>query len=334
MKNIKELETPKATLESFLNNRGNFSILVIGERGSGKTSLIKEIVFQNEDKKKLIQASCASFSEELAESELFGHTKGAFTGAMDKHTGLFGEAAGGTLLLDEIHHLNDRVRAKLLTALQTESSGENQGAFPYRPVGSTEVAHARFQPIFASNRPIHELRNQTKLIDFYDRIAQLVVEIPPLRKFSAESKIIAFDNIWERMQFGNGNNPSKQPQFVEWFNQLNLMGNFRDAEIIAILWKVYNSSSEPILSFEDTIKRVKRDFEIFHEQRSEPSRSELDWTLPIKVLEQDLQYRYACEIMKTTEYKSADQGAKVGSTGVTKKTIQKYYSNGGLNTSN
>lgn len=327
MKNIKELEMPKATLKAFIANRGNFSILVLGERGSGKTSLIKELVSQKEDKDKLIQASCASFSEELAESELFGHKKGAFTGATMDHKGLFEEADKGTLLLDEIHHLNDRVRAKLLTALQTESSGENQGAFPYRPVGSIKTKHSRFQPIFASNRPIHELRKQTELIDFYDRIAQLVVEIPPTRNFSEKSKIIAFEEIWERMDFQH-DSPSSNKEFKEWFTQLRLMGNFRDVEIIAILWDTYYLSQRPPLSSEDIFKHVKSDFEHFHGQHTEPSISDVDWTQPIKNLEQDLRYQYACEIMKTQDYKKADQGSKVGNTGVTKKTIQKYYKEG------
>lgn len=327
MKNIEELKIPRSTLESFLNNRGNFSILVIGERGSGKTSLIKELVAQSEDKTNLIQASCASFSEELAESELFGHKKGAFTGATKDYKGLFKDADGGTLLLDEIHHLNDRVRAKLLTALQTESSGKNQGAFPYRSLGSTDVEFARFQPIFASNRPIHELRRQTELIDFYDRIAQLVVEIPPLRKFSKASKIHAFENIWGRMQFKQSS-PTDQSEFCDWLNQLNLMGNFRDAEIIAILWHNYSISITPKDCFEHTFKRVQKDFERFHEQRTESSESELDCNQPIRILRQQLHFRYATEIMKTPEYKSAKQGDVVGNSEVIKKTIEKYYRHG------
>lgn len=330
MLDIEELESPNATLKSFLNNRGNFSILVIGERGSGKTSLIKKLVSQ--DKKKLIQASCASFSEELAESELFGHKKGAFTGATEDHQGLFGHADGGTLLLDEIHHLNDRVRAKLLTALQTESSGKLRGAFPYRSLGSSEIKYARFQPVFASNRSIHELRKQTELIDFYDRIAQLVVEIPPLRSFSQESKIIAFENIWKCMEF-KYDSPSNNIEFKKWFTQLSLMGNFRDVEIIAILWNTYYLSQEEPPPFEEVFKRVKRDFESFHEQHAELSKSDLEWTQPIKVLEQNLHYRYACEIIKTYEYKVAKQYDQVGTTGVTKKTIQKYLKNSPLRSS-
>lgn len=113
-------------------------------------------------------------SADLVSSELFGHVKGAFTGALSDRPGLIAEAEGGTLFLDEIDELPQAVQVSLLGVLQERV---------YRPVGSDRMKTARFRLICATNRPVDEsLSNGRLRPDFFHRVAHLQIELPPLRE--------------------------------------------------------------------------------------------------------------------------------------------------------
>lgn len=222
----------KEQLEYFLLNPGRFSILIIGERGVGKTQLIQEL---SEGKEKVIVANCASFSDDtMAESELFGHKKGAFTGANENKKGLFEEANEGVLFLDEVHNLSKRVQEKLMTALQTESSGKNKGKFSIRRLGETTSHHVAVRPVFASNLVIEELKKKL-LPDLYDRISQLVIEIPSIQESKLNLKD-EFYTVWNRMLFEDENNVPQLKFFYTWLNKIKLDGNYRTLQSIAINW--------------------------------------------------------------------------------------------------
>lgn len=221
-------------LGCYLNNPANaFSILILGERGTGKTRGVKKIA--EELKKKVVVINCASFSDDtMAESELFGHKKGAFTGAIEEKAGLFEEAKNGILFFDEIHNLSSRVQEKLMTALQTESSGVNKGKFCIRRLGDNKDNHVEFRPVFASNLTLPELKEKI-LPDFYDRISQLVLEFPSIH----QSKLNVndeFKKVWEEMQFQEHNTPPRLKKFRNWLNRIPLEGNYRTLQSIAINW--------------------------------------------------------------------------------------------------
>lgn len=240
-------------LKYYLKNPGNFAVLVLGERGSGKTKWITEFLDDN-----LVMANCASFADDImAESELFGYTKGAFTGADKDTTGLFHQAKDKTLFLDEIHNLSTKVQAKLMTALQTN----NKGQFSIRKLGGSKTENIIFRPVFASNKPIHELR-KILLPDFYDRISQLVVEIPAIRKGKSSEIYKAFKEVWERMKFQTHNTIPNIPLFKKWLDRINLEGNYRTLQQIAINWHqarmIYDKEEEQVF------EHVKRTFSEFH----------------------------------------------------------------------
>lgn len=247
-------------LENYLRNPGRFSVLILGERGVGKTKLV-----QDKCKEELVIANCASFADDtMAESELFGYKKGAFTDAKEDKLGLFEKANNGTLFFDEVHNLSPRVQEKLMTALQTESKEPNKGKFRIRKLGDTKSHYVTVRPVFASNLPLKQLRKKL-MPDLYDRISQLVIEIPNIH----ESKVkvsVAFKDVWKAMQFVEHPEMPKHLDFERWLNGIHLEGNYRTLQNIAINWhqgRLMNLKEEKVFDF------VRNQIEQFHNTDSE-----------------------------------------------------------------
>ena len=151
------------------------NVLITGESGTGKELVAKAIHHNSARKGRMfIPVNCAAIPETLLESELFGHVKGAFTGASSDKPGLFEEAHGGTLLLDEISDLHVTLQAKLLRVLQ-----DNE----VRRVGSTRTIRVDTRVIVSSNVDLLQLvREHQFREDLYYRLNVLRVHIPPLRE--------------------------------------------------------------------------------------------------------------------------------------------------------
>lgn len=153
---------------------GSSSILITGETGSGK-SLLARFIHENGPHKgqPFVQLNCAAVPAALAESELFGVRKGAFTGAGEQREGLFVAAGKGTLFLDELGELSPEIQAKLLQVLETGM---------VRPLGGTKEVRTQARVIAATNRSPEELlRNGSLRPDLYYRINVVRLELPPLR---------------------------------------------------------------------------------------------------------------------------------------------------------
>ncbi len=151
------------------------TVLLTGETGTGKTLLARYIHHHGPRRDSIfIEQNCSSLSEALLESELFGHRRGAFTGAVRDHKGLFETANGGTLLLDEISEMSPALQAKLLQVLQ-------DGRF--RRVGESNYQHADVRIIVATNRDLEqEVRAGRFRADLYYRINVFPIHMPPLRE--------------------------------------------------------------------------------------------------------------------------------------------------------
>jgi two-component system response regulator HydG len=151
------------------------TILVLGETGVGKELAAHAIHAQSDRKAKpFVTVNCGALPDTLLESELFGHEKGAFTGAVSARPGLFRVANGGVLFLDEIGDLSMPLQVKLLRALQEKE---------IRPVGGDRLQTVDVRVVAATNRDLGELVSQGKFrSDLYYRLAVIPLEIPPLRE--------------------------------------------------------------------------------------------------------------------------------------------------------
>lgn len=155
-------------------SRTDISVLITGETGTGKTRIAR-LIHEKSDRRThpFVSVNCASVPEQLLESELFGHSRGSFTGAVTSHIGLFEKADKGTIFLDEIDTLSSGMQAKLLSVLQERT---------IRPVGSNKSKSIDVRVVSASNQDIGSLiKREAFRSDLYFRINGIRLHLPALR---------------------------------------------------------------------------------------------------------------------------------------------------------
>ncbi|MEK6278734.1 MAG: sigma-54 dependent transcriptional regulator [Acidobacteriota bacterium] len=177
----KVMQTIYETIESVAKSDAN--VLIVGESGTGKELIANAIHYQSlRSKKQFIKVNCAALPKELIESELFGHTKGAFTGAHADKEGLVQHAAGGSLMLDEIAEMPVELQPKLLRVLQERS---------YRKIGSEKTYAVDFRLISSTNRPPADaIRDGLLRDDLFYRISTITIHVPPLRDRSEDIQLL------------------------------------------------------------------------------------------------------------------------------------------------
>lgn len=186
-------------LELFANV--SVPVLIMGETGTGKNLCARALARISGMKNELLSVNCASLSESLILSELFGHRKGAFTGAVHRHTGLFARADGGMLFLDEIGELPMRAQAKLLRVLET-------GRF--RPVGAEREKQSEFRLIVATNANLEELVSEKKFRrDLHHRLGAARIQMPPLRTRQEDISLLAACFVERFRALNNGRTPKR-----------------------------------------------------------------------------------------------------------------------------
>jgi DNA-binding NtrC family response regulator len=196
------------------------SVLLCGETGTGKDLLARAIHYAGPRREgPFVQINCTALPETLAEAELFGHVKGAFTDARGEKRGLFEVADGGTLFLDEVGHMRPALQAKLLGVLESRS---------VRPIGSTAERKINVHVIAASNRDLEAaIREQEFREDLYHRLRVLTIHLPPLRSRGGDIRLLAEHFIaLYAARFGL---PRKQlsAQAVECLQEYHWPGNVR-----------------------------------------------------------------------------------------------------------
>jgi DNA-binding NtrC family response regulator len=199
------------------------SVLITGESGTGKEVLARYLhVRSNRAKRPFISVNCAAIPETLLESELFGHEKGAFTGAIARRVGKFEEADGGTLLLDEISEMEPRLQAKLLRAIQERVIDR---------VGGTRPVQVDIRILATSNRNLADaVREGTFREDLLFRLNVVNLKIPPLRERPAD--VIELAQYFVK-KYADGNGVPVRPISAEARRTLMINrwpGNVRELE--------------------------------------------------------------------------------------------------------
>ncbi len=163
--------------------KSNSTVMIRGESGTGKELIARAIHKNSLRSNEIFQAvNCAAINENLLESELFGHEKGSFTGAVADKKGLFEIADGGTLFLDEIGELDISLQAKLLRALQEKQ---------IRRVGGTKEINTDVRVVAATNRDLLKMVEEQRFReDLYYRLNVLSIEVPPLRERRSDTELL------------------------------------------------------------------------------------------------------------------------------------------------
>ncbi len=196
-------------------------ILVTGESGTGKELIARAIHRASPRRDKpFVAINCSAMAENLLESELFGHEKGAFTGAHRSHKGLFQAAHGGTLLLDEIGDMPMRLQVKLLRVLQEQQ---------VRPVGATDAVQVDTRVISATHRDLKDLMVAGSFReDLYYRLNVVNIHLPPLRSRREDVPLLV-DHFLEQISAESGQDRKVYaPEAVELLVANDWPGNVRE----------------------------------------------------------------------------------------------------------
>ncbi|MDH5479142.1 MAG: sigma 54-interacting transcriptional regulator [Nitrosomonas sp.] len=269
----KEIITQSAVMEDVLGkadlvSRGDASVLLYGESGVGKELFARAIhSASSRANKSFVAVNCAAISEQLLESELFGHVKGAFTGAIRNHQGLFQLAEGGTLFLDEIGDMPLLLQVKLLRALQEKQ---------IRPVGSAHSVDIDVRIISATHRNLTaEIANGNFREDLYYRLDVVSLKIPALSQRREDIPLLAnyflqlFAKRYQRDIHGFSPDAMQILVSASWPGNVRQLMNIVEQCVVlsaaslvspALIHDAMHMKTMELTSFEEAKKQFERDY--------------------------------------------------------------------------
>jgi DNA-binding NtrC family response regulator len=274
--------------------RSDSPVLVSGESGTGKELVARALHRLSERAGgPLVDINCAAIAETLMESELFGHEKGAFTGAMTRKSGLFELAAGGTLFMDEIGELDPRLQGKLLRALET-------GTF-YR-VGGTQKVQVDVRIVAATNRDLAKAVAEGSFRgDLFYRINTISLALPPLRERAVDIPALAEHFL---RYYGGPMAPRLAPDAVEALVAYGWPGNIRELRNVM--------ERAVLLASGGTITAADLPFNPL------PGMPRMVDDAPVAVSLADLERRHIAQVLHQTSW---HQGRAAGLLGISTKTL-------------
>jgi len=223
-------------------------VLITGETGVGKTLFAKALHDESKCNGELVTVSIAGLDDNMISDTLFGHTKGAFTGAVSSRCGVVEEASNGTLFIDEIGDLNMPSQVKLLRLLQQRE---------YLPLGSDKVKTSSARVVLATHRDLHELQRDKKFRnDLYYRIATHHINIPPLRDRSDDIVLLLKSFIKAAAKELKKKEPHYPDELITLLKSYHFPGNIRELE--AMVYDAVSSHESRTLSTKVFAAHIKR----------------------------------------------------------------------------
>jgi DNA-binding NtrC family response regulator len=275
------------------------TVLMTGESGTGKSMIAHAIHRAGPRRDKpFVEISCGSIPDTLLESELFGHVKGAFTGAHADKTGRFLAANTGTIFLDEINSASPGMQLKLLRIIQERR---------FEPVGSTQTAEVDVRIILASNQPLEELVTEGKFRhDLYYRINVVSIDLPPLRERTSDIPALAEHFLRLHAAELGKQIAGFSAEALERLKQYRYPGNIR--ELQNIVERAAVLSSRPTIGVDDLPPRVAQDV---IESPSGPGAPEAPWSpMPLEQALREPERRIILKALKANHWnrqKTAEQ---------------------------
>ncbi|HTV54423.1 MAG TPA: sigma-54 dependent transcriptional regulator, partial [Terriglobia bacterium] len=225
------------------------TVLIYGESGTGK-ELVAKAIHHNGPRasQRFFAVNCGALAESLLETELFGHVRGSFTGAVENKRGILEEASGGTVFLDELSEMSPALQVKLLRAIEEQE---------VRRIGSNQPVKVNLRIIAASNRVLGQLVDEGKFrADLYYRLRVVEINIPPLRE-RAEDIPLLVDYFLKRLGRERGQSYSLSNQALSALLSYDWPGNVREMENALEAATALNRSG--VITAEDLPPKVKRE---------------------------------------------------------------------------
>ena len=246
--------------------RTDVTVLILGETGTGKDLAARAIhAASSRRNQPLVTVNCPALPETILESELFGYRKGAFTNAAEDRKGLFDQAHGGTIFLDEIGDLPVSVQTKLLRVLQDQM---------IKPLGETASRHVDARIIAATNQNLKlKMEENTFRPDLYYRLNVASLYMPPLREFKEDIPLLV-DHFLSKAACSMALPPKKIPaEVIDGLMARDWPGNVRELENLIMKWTALTGSSEIMV---DDIELSRR--------RKNPAGGSIEISKPYKLL--------------------------------------------------